>query len=218
MSKKLLIVGAGGHAKSVLDILLENNKYEWIGVIDNDYGTKKYVAPFADIEIVGNDAMLTEFFEKGITNIFVAIGSNAIRKKLYNISKTIGFEAVSIISSHATISKYAKIGKGVCIMPGAVINVATTIGDHCIINTNCTIDHDCTIQECVHIAPGVAISGCVTIGRNSFIGTGARVIDRVTIGANTTIGSGAAVINHIPSHVLAVGVPAKVIKNKENMI
>ncbi|MCQ4726147.1 acetyltransferase [Anaerotignum faecicola] len=188
--EKLIVVGAGGHARSVIDIILQNNEYDLIGCIDKSYGTANTVSGMDDIPIIGNDDMLEEFFISGVKNIFVAIGENKLRDKIFKKVSDIGFNAVNVISRRAYISERAKLKKGICVMAGACINVNTVIEDNCIINTNSSIDHDCRIGRSVHIAPGAAISGTVSIGDYTHIGTGVNVIDNVVVGINTFVGGG----------------------------
>jgi len=203
---KLIIIGAGGHARSVVDIALQNADYEIVGCIDPAPGE------VLGKPVIGSDNDLEAFFTRGIRLIFVAIGSNSLRHKLFNHALSVGFEPVNVISRYAAISPHAHLGKGICIMAGAVINVNTVIDDNSIINTRCSIDHDCHIGKSSHIAPGVTLSGTVKSGEGVHIGTGASVIDGITIGDWAYVGGGAVVVKDIPSGVMAYGVPARVIR------
>jgi UDP-perosamine 4-acetyltransferase len=203
---KLVIVGAGGHARSVMDIALQSAEYEILGCIDPAPGN------VLGRPIVGKDEDLDEFFLQGVRHIFVAIGDNSLRDRLYNRAISIGFEPINIMSRYAIVSPRAQLGRGICIMPGAVVNVNTVIEDNCIINTRCSIDHDCYIGKSSHVAPGVTLSGTVKIGNGVHIGTGASLIDKVSIGDWAYIGGGAVVVDNIPAGVMAYGVPAKVIR------
>lgn len=209
--KKIIIIGAGGHAKSVMDIAIQNKKYEIIGCIDACYDENK-VSNVNGIPIIGNDDMLEYFRKTGIEYCFIAIGNNNLREKLFNITKEIGFKHVNIISKHAILSSAVTLGKGICIMAGAIINTNAVIKDNCIINTNCSIDHDCYIGENTHIAPGVTLSGSVVVEKNVQIGTGACVIDGMCIKHGAYIGAGSVVVNDINEGVLAYGIPAKEIR------
>ncbi|MGI6153104.1 MAG: acetyltransferase [Christensenellaceae bacterium] len=206
MVKKTVLIGGGGHARSVMDIALGLSEFEICGIID----TNK--AEVLGISVIGTDEDLAAIFDSGIRHAFVALGNNSMRHQLYGKLKTIGYELVNIISEYACISGRAQLGEGICVMPGAVINVNTVIGDNCIINTNCCIDHDCKIGESCHIAPGVSMSGTVRVGDGTHIGTGAAVIDGVSIGKWSYIGAGAAVVKDIPDYVMAYGVPAKMVR------
>jgi len=208
--KKLLVVGAGGHARSVVDIALQTGDYELVGCIDSQPGD------VLGVPVIGSDDDLDVLRSSGIKHIFIAVGHNHRRHALYNHALSLGFEPVNIISHQSVISPRANLGKGICVMAGAVVNVNTVIGDNCIINTRCSIDHDCRIGASSHIAPGVTLSGTVHVGDIVHIGTGASVIDGISIGSSTFIGSGAIVVKDLPANVLAYGVPARVIRKLED--
>lgn len=209
--KKIIIVGAGGHAKSVIDIVLQTGEYQIEGCIAPNGGD------VLGIPVIGDDSDLPVLRKKGIKNIIIAIGSNLIRHTLYRDALNSGFELVNIISQNSVVSPRARLGTGICIMAGAVVNVNVMISDNTIINTGCLIDHDCKIGVSSHIAPGVAISGSVVVGEGVHIGTGASVIDGITIGDWSYIGGGAVVVKDIPSNVVSYGVPARVArKNNQN--
>lgn len=205
--EKLIILGAGGHARSVMDILIQNDDFDILGCIDPVPGQ------VLDKKVIGNDEDLELYFTKGIRNVFVAIGDNRLRNKLHQKVVSIGFRPINVISKYAMISPRVDLGNGVCVMAGAVLNVNTVIGDNCIINTRSSIDHDCSIGRSSHIAPGVTLSGSVRAGEGVLIGTGASVIHGITIGDWACIGSGATVVKDIPAGVLAHGVPARIVRN-----
>lgn len=204
--EKIIVLGNGGHARSVCDILLQMGMYEIVGLLAKDR------SQIMGIPVLGEDEKLEELYVQGIRKAFVAIGDNQIRRKLTEKLNQIGFELGSAISPKAVISNFADIGTGAAVMPGAVINAYAVIGDGSIINTNASIDHDVKIGKFCHIAPGSSICGTTVIGDGSFIGVGSSLIDGITIGENVMIGAGAAVITDIQKNCLAAGVPAKVIK------
>jgi UDP-perosamine 4-acetyltransferase len=210
---KIVIIGAGGHARSVIDIILQNQQYDVIGCVDNAEQTEGFLEGMPYIPILGNDNILPELYASGIRYAFAAIGNNALRKRLYEKITGIGFTPATVISKYSCISPLAHIGTGTCVMAGAVINVNVRIGDNCIINTNCSIDHDCIIQGHCHVAPGVAMSGTVHVGELTHIGTGSSIIDQIDIGTNSYIGAGSVIVRNIADNILAYGVPAKKIRN-----
>lgn len=205
--KKIVITGAGGHCKVVLDLLRGSGEYEPIGLLGECEDKEVMGVP-----VLGTDHQMGELYRSGIRFGFVAIGSNAVRESVTKRMKEVGFQMITVVSRQAIISPYAEIGEGSVIMPGAVVNSCAKIGPGCILNTNCSVDHDCKLGPFVHIAPGCAVSGKTEIGRGCFLGTGARVIDGIQIGENSVIGAGAAVVRDIPGNCMAVGVPAKIIK------
>lgn len=210
--QKLVICGAGGHARSVLDIALQNDNFEIVGCTDMSFPEVTEVPLMSDVSVIGTDEYLKEVFRQDVKHIFIAIGSNLLRKNLYNNALDIGFTPVNIISKHAVISPRAYLGNGICVMPGAIVNVNTIIGDNCIVNTNSSLDHDCIVGSHSHIAPGVTISGYVKIGEGVHIGTGSAVIDKTIIESGAFIGGGSTVVKNINNDMLAYGVPAKEIK------
>lgn len=210
--KKLVILGAGGHARSVLDIIQQEKEYEVIGCLDPCFEYRKSVEYMEHISVIGNDEAIPELRSMGIENVFVAIGNNTLRKKLIQKVKGYSLKLVNVISSYAYISPSAQIGVGTCVMPGGVINVNCRVGEGVIINTNASVDHECNVGNYVHVAPGTAVSGSVMIGESTHIGTGSSVIDGICIGKESYIGAGAAVVKDIPDKVMAYGVPAKIIR------
>lgn len=210
--KKIVIIGAGGHARSVIDIFLQTGEYQIAGCLDPCYSYRDKIEFMEDIHIIGDDSLIPELVNTGIEYAFVAIGDNKLRCKIMNKVKNCALKVVSAISPHAYISPRAVIGAGSCVMPGAVININCKIGEGVIINTNSSVDHDCQIYNYVHIAPGTAISGGSVINEGTHIGTNASVIDGICIGSWSYVGAGAVVVKNIPSNVMAYGVPAKVIK------
>lgn len=208
--KKLLIIGSGGHAKVVLDILKSDykNKFEIVGLISNDpVGSK-----INDIKVVGNDSDLERYKNKA-DYTFVAIGDNLKRYKISKKLKRLGFQLISIISKNSFISSSCIIDNNVVIMPGVVINTSSVINEGCIINTSSSIDHDCYIGSYSHVAPGVHLAGSVQLGEGVFLGVGVSIIPKIKIGSWSLVGAGSCVVKDIPEKTLSYGVPAKVIKN-----
>lgn len=212
MKEPVVILGAGGHARSVIDVLKSQGIYEIAGCVADVPDEVTHVPGLNEISILGNDNILPKLREQGFSNIFVAIGSNKLRAKLYNRVCEMGFCPINAISPYAYISPAVKLGRGVCVMPGAVLAVNSAVGDNTIINTRCSVDHDCHIGNHVHLAPGTTLSGTVQVGEGTQIGTGASVIDGMSIGSWSMVGAGSVVVREIPSSVVAYGVPAHVIR------
>lgn len=202
----VVVIGAGGHARSTCDVLLAAGEHRIVGLLD-PYATEG----FFSIPLLGGDDMMSSVIREGrAKGIFVALGDNGVRRRLTEQARTLGYEVVRAISPRAVVSPFASVGQGTAIMPGAIINACARVGEGCIINTNASVDHDDVIGDYCHIAPGVTLCGYVTVGGRSFIGAGARVIDRITIGEDVILGAGAVAVRDIPSCVTAIGVPARV--------
>lgn len=204
---KIVVIGAGGHSKVVVDILKENPAFDLIGLTD-----KMAQGDVLGVPILGGDDIWPSLIKDGVTAAFIAVGDNKLRERLSDEALRVGFQLVPLVDKRAIVSRHAVIEEGALVMPGAVVNADAHIGRESIINTNASVDHECTIGDFVHIAPGCALSGRVKVGSRSLIGTGARVIDSISIGDDTIIGAGASVVKDIPPRCVAVGVPARVIK------
>lgn len=210
-NKKLVLCGAGGHAKSIYSSLKELNNFKIIGYCDNE---KK---EFFDLKYLGNDNEILKLKKDGINNIFVCIGSIGnpkIRKKLYLKMKENGFSMPSIIDRTAVVDA-RMIGSNVFIGKNSVVNSNASIGDMAIINSGSVIEHDTIIENFVHIAPGVVICGNCKVGENSHIGAGSVVIQGITIGKDCIIGAGSVVVKDIPDGVVAFGNPCRVVRKNE---
>lgn len=213
--EKILLIGAGGHAKSVIDSLKAQGKYEPAAIIDK---TEVGNAQVLDIPIIGTDEDLPCFYEKGIHYAFVTVGSigdTRIRQMLYQKLKAIGFILPDIIDPSAVISPTAKLGEGVFVGKSATINAGSSIGKMAIINTAAVVEHECTIGNFCHIAPAAALCGNVSIGDNTHIGTNATIIQGIKVGSNALVGAGSVVLKDIPDKVRVAGVPAREINSKE---
>lgn len=212
--EKIVLVGAGGHCKVVVDIIKSTGSYNIVGITDKAYGDGKLLL---DIPIIGDDSILEELYNSGVKNAFVCVGALeniGIRHKIYNRLKDIGFNIPTILHKFAMVSPYANIQHGTCVMAGAIINAGAIVGENCIVNTGAIIEHDCTVQWNTHISPKACIAGGVDIGYNTHIGMGSSIIQSVHIGNNVIIGAGAVVIEDIVDNVVAVGIPSKIIKRR----
>jgi UDP-perosamine 4-acetyltransferase len=209
---QLLLIGAGGHAKVVIEIFRAANYYEIVGLIDRN----EDAPPVLGVPVIGTDAHLSRFRQNGIRHAFIGMGDNWRRLQIGRYLQQSGFEIVNAISPAAVVSASAQLGQGIAVMPGAVINAEAWIGDFAIINTRASVDHECWIAEGVHVGPGSTICGNVTIKRLAFVGAGSTVIPERTIGENAMIGAGACVIQDIPKSVLARGVPARIVAPDDN--
>lgn len=208
MAWPVIVLGAGGHAKVLIDIL-KLKAIDIIGItIRNKQDMDDY---FCGIKLLGTDDEVLHYPPEKVllVNGIGSILSTLNRKELFIHLKNKGYHFETVIHPSAIISSDVILSEGVQIMAGAILQPGTVIGSNTIINTKASIDHDCHIGEHVHIAPGVTISGGVQVDNGVHIGTGAAIIQGIRIGTNSLIGAGAVVINNITDHVTALGVPAK---------
>lgn len=204
---KIIIIGAGGHAKVCIEILRRLG--EDIAYCIGDSGAH---STCLGIPVLRGDENLVKLRSKGYKRAFVAVGSNELRIRLAEKCVACGYSMLNAISSEAIVSESANIGIGVAIMPGAIINAEAVISDFSIINTGASVDHECSIGRGVHIAPHCALAGNVVVGNLSFAGIGSKVIPKIEIGERVILGAGSVVVNDIEPAVLAVGVPARIVR------
>lgn len=200
-NENVIIIGAGGHGKVVIDCIAQENKYHIEAVVDDQYQDRT-ILDF----VVEEKNNKTQY--KGQQTI-IAVGDCQIRKR---IASALQSDAVSTIHPTAVVSKYSTVGLGTQIFANAVVNPGAVVGNHVIINTGAIVEHDCRVGNFVHLSPNSCIGGGVTVGSCTHIGIGVSVIQGITIGENVIIGAGAVVITDIPSNCTAVGIPAKPIK------
>jgi sugar O-acyltransferase (sialic acid O-acetyltransferase NeuD family) len=207
----VVLIGAGGHGKVVLDILRAQGQHRAVGFLDADpaiTGTR-----IGDLPVLGQINHLPKLAKQKIKGAIVSIGDNRVRLSYARMVMEHGLELINAIHPAAVVSSSARLGKNIVIAAGAVINPEASIADSVIINTAAIIEHECEIAWGVHVCPGAALAGRVRVGAGAFIGLGSRIIQCLTIGEEATIGAGAVVLQDIPPGATAVGVPAKVIKS-----
>ena len=221
MKEKILLIGAGQHARVILYNIKEQNKYDVIGILDADLDKAKENKTFEGIPILNinyNEVDLRKLkIEIGVSKFFIAFGNMKYRKKVWEMFKQAGWDSVNIIHPNAVISKDAKLGEGILIECGCLITPNPTIGNNVVVNTGSQVNHDNIVEDHVYIASGVILSGGVKIGENTLLDDGVIVTLGKTVGKNSLIGAGAVVTKNIEDNVVVYGNPAKVIKENKNM-
>lgn len=206
MNSSLVIWGAGGHGRVVLDVARCSSHYEHIVFLDDD--TEKSCAPFCDCAIIGGNENLKSLAGQ---DFVVAVGDNHARAHCFDLALMQGLSPAVLIHSSAVVAPSASIGSGSVIMPGAVVNAGAVIGEDCIINTAAVIEHDCTIGAHAHISSRAVLGGKVSVGQLAFIGIGAILLPFAEVGEESIVGAGAVVLKEAPAHCTVVGVPAKAV-------
>lgn len=202
-AKPIVIVGAGGHGRVVLDAV-SALKQPVGGFIDS---VAKHGAEINSCVVRGDNSLLDDRSFLNAHKFIVAIGNQKARREL-SLMLLDRTELATIVHPSAIISPHAVIGIGTAIIAGAIVNANAHIGRFCILNTNCTIDHDNNLADGVQVCPGVHLAGSVRCGEDAFLGTGAIVIPGISIGANAVVGAGAVVIRDVPEGATVVGNPA----------
>jgi sugar O-acyltransferase (sialic acid O-acetyltransferase NeuD family) len=206
--RSLVIIGAGGHGREVLDVVEAINAveptYKVIGFLADGDGAHEPLTTRA-AKILGPSSLIDSLG----ADYVVAIGNPVARAAIDRQCMLKGFLSPVLIHPAASVGSDVHLGPGSVVMAGARITTNLVAGRHLQINVNATISHDARIGDYVTISPGCNISGNVELGDSVYLGTGCVVIPGVRIGANTIVGAGAVVIGDLPSDVTAVGVPAK---------
>ncbi len=197
---KLILYGASGHAKVIVDILQLHGVT--INAILDDNEQIKHLDTYPvttpqEFPIQKNDHLL------------ISIGNNRVRKKL---SEKYSNAFIKAIHPKSVIAKSANIGEGSVVMAYGVVNPGATIGKHVIINTASVVEHDCQLEDFVHISPHAILSGGVKVKEGTHIGSGAVIIPNIKIGKWATIGAGAVIIKDVPDYATVVGNPGRIIK------
>ncbi len=207
--EKVIVIGSGGHAKVVIDILQEMGTFEIIGVTSNSIPAGQN---FLSLKVLGDDNSILETVDKSKVKLAMGLGGyrdNTLRTKVFDKMKSQGFAFINAIHPHSFISKSCKLGEAVTIFPGVVLNTETSIGNNTIIATSASVDHETIIGDHVLISAGVTIGAYSKIGNQTLLALGSKVISGLEIGENTLIASGAVVVaNTIPNSQM-FGVPAK---------
>lgn len=207
---QIVIIGAGGHGKVVLDILRAAGEYEPAGFVDSSPG--RAGGTIGGLPIFGPANVLPKLWQRNIRAAIVAIGDSRARQQYAAVLREHRFELINAIHPTASISPTATLGRNVVVAAQAAICTDARIGDSVILNTASVVDHECEIGDGAHICPGAHLAGRVRVGQAAWVGLGANVIQCLSIGEHSIVGAGAVVIRDVPAHATVVGVPARVIR------
>lgn len=209
--KELILVGGGGHCKSVIDVA-ECAGYKILGILDKPEEMGKHIL---DYEVIGTDADMTRYANKAAFIVTVGqIKTPDLRIKLHHMLVEAGCRIATIIAPTAHVSRYAYVGEGTIVMHHAVVNANAHIGMGCIINTFANIEHDVIIGDYCHISTGAMVNGGCKIARRCFIGSQSVLANGISIGDDIIVGAGSFVGKSINKEGIYFGNPAN-IKNKE---
>ena len=190
--KEIILIGGGGHCKSVIDVIEQEGKFQIIGIVDKSelLGVKVLGYP-----VIGNDSDLADLSKK-YRYALVTVGqikSSSLRVKLFKLAVKIGLTMPNVISPRAYVSKHAMIGQGTVIMHDALVNANAKIGENCIINSKALIEHDAIIEDFCHIATNAVINGAAIVRQGSFLGSGVITKQSVKVKKNSFIKAGSLV-------------------------
>jgi sugar O-acyltransferase (sialic acid O-acetyltransferase NeuD family) len=211
---RVVILGAGGFAREVLDVYDACNDAGWgpfqvVGFLADGQPAGSTVN---DRPLLGDVGWLSGQHDPPL--VICGIGDPAVRRRVVGRAAELGARFHRVVHPDARLTRWVELGPGTVITAGCILTNRIRVGAHVHVNLNTTIGHDAIIEDFVTLAPGVHVSGNVTLGSGSNIGTGAAIIQGVTIGAGSVIGAGAVVTEDVPPDVVAVGVPARVVKER----
>ncbi len=205
--ERLVLFGAGGHAKVVIDVIEQQGNYEIAGLLDDD--SVHQGSRFFGYPVLGTRADLPALFSARLRHAIITIGDNANRAAVAALLNRDGWQFASAIHPRASVGRGVKIGPGSVVMAGCVVNADAYLGAQVIVNTGATVDHDCRIEDAVHIAPGCHLCGGVSVGQGSLLGAGSTVTPGVRIGCKVIVGAGSTVLHDIADEARVSGVPAR---------
>lgn len=205
--QKVIFIGAGGYAKSVLDSL-DEDQYEFHGFVDNFQTVGNYHLGYP---ILAN--RLVDILNREDYVYFISIGDNTHRLKYFLYLSRNNYNIINVIDRTAIISKGAKLGIGVFVGKLAIINNDTTVGNNVIINSKALIEHGCLVEDHCNISTNTTLNGDVIVEQSSFVGSSSVINGQLRVGAGSIIGSGSVVIKNVQPYTVVVGIPAKYIKD-----
>jgi sugar O-acyltransferase (sialic acid O-acetyltransferase NeuD family) len=205
----VILLGGGGHARVILDCLLAQG-VTIAGILDHD-GAKQGQS-LLGIPVLGDDQLLDELAERGVTRFVVGLGGardNAPRQRLYERAMSVGLRPLTVRHPSALVSPHAHIEEGAQLLPGSIVNAGAVIGTNVIVNSGAIVEHDCIIEPHVHIATGARLAAAVRVGMGAHVGAGATIKQGVEIAAAAVVGAGAVVLRNVAKGTVVVGVPAR---------
>jgi UDP-perosamine 4-acetyltransferase len=207
----LVIIGAGGHGRVVLDILRAGGEYTPVAMLDAN--ASLHNTNINGVPVVGSVNLLPKLFTQRVRHAIVAIGDNRVRRSYAKLAEEAGMELINAIHPTASVSQTATLGRNVVAAAGARVCADAKIGDSVIVNTNAVVDHECEVGAGVHVCPGALLAGRVRVGAGAFIGLGAKIIQCLNVGEDAVVGAGAVVLSDVPPATAVVGVPAHAIRS-----
>jgi UDP-perosamine 4-acetyltransferase len=215
--KRFICLGAGGHGRSVAEVIAAQDEYECAGYLDAD--PKLAGRSIHGFPVLGGDPLLAEVKKQGITHFLVTIGTAGepdrwqVRARKFEEAIGRGLVPVTLVHPRAIVSGYSTVSSGVVVMPGAIVAAGARVGDNVILNSGCIVEHDCVIGPHCHLASGAVLGGCVELGEGVHVGAGAVVRQLLKIGRGAVIGAGAVVVGDVAAGTPVVGVPARPIRS-----
>lgn len=205
--KRVIVWGAGGHGKVIIDALLASGVCDIVGIVDDD--SKKCGAAVLGIGVLDFSCGLKKLaLQLDLHGVAVAIGDNYLRSQKLLQVRDIGLETVNVIHPSAHLSRFVELGHGVTVLAGATINAGAVVEDGACVNTSASIDHDNHLGANCHVFPNATLAGGVRVDEYAYIGSGAVVNPNIVVGKYAYVGAGAVVLEDVPEGMIVAGVPA----------
>jgi len=205
-STQVVGIGAGGHAKVVIEILRLAGEYEVAGLLDPR--GELWGRSVLGVPVLGGDEKLLELRDRGISGVFIgtdSVNDRETRAKLFNHALELGFDVINAVHPRAIVSPSAQVGRGLTMMAAAVVNTSALIGDNVILGTGAVVENECMLGNHVHVDTGAILAAGVRAGHSAYIGAGATVCQGVRIGRNATIAAGVIIAGNVPDRAIAGG-------------
>lgn len=212
---RCVLLGGGGHAKMLLDIIAAMPGVSVHGILDGDRA--KWGGDLSGFPILGGDDLLDGLAMQGVTHFAVGLGSVrdcSPRRRLFDRGCAAGLKPLTLVHPSCILSQRAAVGEGSQLLPGSIVNASAFIGRNVIVNSGAIVEHDCSIGDHVHIATGAVLASTVTVGEGAHIGAGAVIRQVLTIGPGAVVGAGAVVVKDVPPGVTVAGVPARLLRSQ----
>ena len=206
-------LGAGGHAKVVIEALAAMGGVEVVGLLDprrDLWGVR-----ILGVTVLGDDDLLPRQYHEGVSHVFIGLGGAADtepRQRLFDRARSTGLAPLAVTHPSAVVSPSARFGDGSTVLAAAVVNASAELGDNVLVNTRATVEHDCRLGSHVHVATGATLASGVQVGDGAHVGAGATVIQGVRIGSRSIVGAGAVVLRDVEDGLVVAGVPARVLR------
>lgn len=208
--ERVIIIGAGAHARVIIDILRQDASKEVVGLLDKDAAS--IGKNISGVPVLGGDSYLEDMKKRNtFDSVLVGIGAVAQEARLAIMKKiqSLGIKMAKAVHPGAIISSSSIVGAGSVVMAGAILNPGVQVKENCVVNTGAIIDHDCVIENGVFIQPGAVLAGNVHVHQNSIVGMGASILEKRLIGKNSIVGAGSVVTRDVPPSTVVIGVPAR---------
>lgn len=214
---RCILLGAGGHARVLVDALRAAGGVELAGVLDS--GVQTPGTSVLGVPVLGGDELLDGMKARGVSTFVVSVGSvgdASVRRRLFELGRQRGLKPLTVRHPAAVVSNAARVAEGCQLLASCIVNVGSVLGENVIINSGAIVEHDCEIGAHAHVASGAVLAGGVRVGTGAHIGVGATVRQGISIGAGAIVGAGAAVVKDVAAQTMVVGVPARNIERKAN--